>query len=219
VHLTNVVNVLREKYPKDRLHILVAERNSGYFTYDGIETGGERVCQEIEEEIEKLAREGQTIKKLSIVGYSLGGLVSRYAIGLLYSKGFFEKIAPVVSISERILDIRPWSPSGISLIVYRTSLRMRARISASELHYEAGVAKCLMCLVPGLFQCLADSCSSSTTSEKRADLSSLSSQTKIRSSSKDWRCLRDALYMPISSTIEVQSTIPRLSRSMTPLQT
>jgi hypothetical protein len=64
--------------------------------YDGIELGGERVCQEIEDEIDKLAKHGQDIKRLSIVGYSLGGLVSRYAVGLLFSKGFFEKITPVV---------------------------------------------------------------------------------------------------------------------------
>jgi hypothetical protein len=74
----------------------VAKQNSGSFTYDGVELGGERVCQEIIEEIEKLAREGQKIKRLSLVGYSLGGLIIRYAIGLLESKGIFEKITPVV---------------------------------------------------------------------------------------------------------------------------
>ena len=65
------------------------------YTYDGIEVGGERVAQEIEEEVERLEKEGVYIKKLSMVGYSLGGLVARYTIGLLYSKGWFEKVAPV----------------------------------------------------------------------------------------------------------------------------
>lgn len=88
---------LREKHPEENLHILVAKRNSGSFTYDGIELGGERVCQEIEEEIEKLAKKGQEIKRLSLVGYSLGGLVARYAVGLLDSKSVFDKITPVVS--------------------------------------------------------------------------------------------------------------------------
>ncbi|KAG0646349.1 lipase [Hyphodiscus hymeniophilus] len=94
-HLLQVANTLRAKHPVDSLHILVAKRNSGSFTYDGIELGGERVCQEIEDEVEKLVREGQNIKRFSVVGYSLGGLVARYAIGLLESKGFFEKIDPV----------------------------------------------------------------------------------------------------------------------------
>lgn len=96
IHLANVAKALRDKHPEESLHILVAKRNSGSFTYDGIELGGERVCQEIEEEIERLTREGQTIKKISIVGYSLGGLVARYAIGLLYSRGAFNKLEPVV---------------------------------------------------------------------------------------------------------------------------
>ena len=76
----------------------MAKANSGSFTYDGIATGGERVFQEIEEEIEKLAKQGQTIRRISLVGYSLGGLVARYAVGLLEGKGVFERITPVVSI-------------------------------------------------------------------------------------------------------------------------
>ncbi|TKA70379.1 hypothetical protein B0A49_06939 [Cryomyces minteri] len=94
-HLGYLASALRERYPQDVLHVLVAKRNSGSFTYDGIETGAERVTQEIEDTIEELARNGQTIKKLSIVGYSLGGLVARYVVGLLYSKGWFDKLEPV----------------------------------------------------------------------------------------------------------------------------
>lgn len=74
---------------------MVATSNTGSFTYDGIELGGERVAQEIEDTLEKLARSGQEIKKLSIVGYSLGGLIARYAIGLLYSKDWFGTVEPV----------------------------------------------------------------------------------------------------------------------------
>lgn len=77
------------------MNILVAKSNSGSYTYDGIETGGERVTQEIESLFQELERDGAPIVKLSIVGYSLGGLIARYAIGLLHSKGWFEKIRPV----------------------------------------------------------------------------------------------------------------------------
>jgi len=77
---------LRKKHPEENLHILVAKRNSGSFTYDGIELGGERVCQEIIEEIEKLAREGQQIKRLSLVGYSLGGLVGMHIFSFLIGR-------------------------------------------------------------------------------------------------------------------------------------
>jgi hypothetical protein len=94
-----MANALREKHSTEKLHILVATRNSGNFTYDGIELGGERVCHEIEEELETLEKRGQKIRRISFIGYSLGGLVARYAVGLLEAKGIFERIKPVVSPS------------------------------------------------------------------------------------------------------------------------
>lgn len=86
---------LREKYPKEKLHILIAKRNAGPFTYDGIETGGERVTTEIEETLQMLEEKGEKITKISIIGYSLGGLVARYCVGLLHSRGWFDKLQPV----------------------------------------------------------------------------------------------------------------------------
>ncbi|KKY27636.1 putative lipase serine esterase [Phaeomoniella chlamydospora] len=94
-HLDYVASALRNKYGEEQLIILTVKRNAGSFTYDGIELGGERVAKEIEETLEALARDGYQIKKLSVVGYSLGGLISRYAIGLLHAKGYFDKIKPV----------------------------------------------------------------------------------------------------------------------------
>ncbi|KAF2239078.1 DUF676-domain-containing protein [Viridothelium virens] len=93
-HLRFLSKSLREKYPEE-LHILVARSNSDSFTYDGIEVGGERVAHEIEETLEQLSKRGNTITKISMIGYSLGGLVARYAIGLLYSHGLFDKIQPI----------------------------------------------------------------------------------------------------------------------------
>ena len=78
------------------MHILATKRNSGTYTYDGIELGGERVAYEIEETLEALeAQEGCKIRKLSVVGYSLGGLVSRYALGLLEARGWLDRLEPV----------------------------------------------------------------------------------------------------------------------------
>ncbi|CRG92647.1 hypothetical protein PISL3812_09710 [Talaromyces islandicus] len=94
-HLDYVASALRERHGADRLYILAAQRNSGSYTYDGIELGGERVAHEIEETLEQLANKGYHIKKLSIVGYSLGGLVARYAIGLLQANGWLDKVEPV----------------------------------------------------------------------------------------------------------------------------
>lgn len=94
-HLAYLATQLREKYPEDKLNILVAKSNSGSYTYDGIETGGERVTQEIETLLQELEDDGASVKRLSIIGYSLGGLIARYAIGLLHSKGWFKKLEPV----------------------------------------------------------------------------------------------------------------------------
>ena len=53
------------------------------------------MVREIEQELEDLAKDGHNITKMSMVGYSLGGLIARYAIGLLDSKGIFDTIRPV----------------------------------------------------------------------------------------------------------------------------
>ncbi|KAH6630903.1 putative serine esterase-domain-containing protein [Chaetomium sp. MPI-SDFR-AT-0129] len=91
-HMASVAKALRAQYPPEQVYILVAKRNSGSFTYDGIELGGERVCVEIEEELEAIKNRGGHIAKLSIVGYSLGGLVARYAIGLLSARGVLDRL-------------------------------------------------------------------------------------------------------------------------------
>jgi pimeloyl-ACP methyl ester carboxylesterase len=99
-HLDFCTSSLRAAFPDNKLKILVAKSNAGNFTYDGIELGAERVVSEIEHELEDCQEKGIKITRISLVGYSLGGLVARYVIGLLEAKGLFEKIAPVVCISS-----------------------------------------------------------------------------------------------------------------------
>lgn len=94
-HLNYVAQSLTDRYSDDELIVLSARRNTGSLTYDGIEIGAERVAKEIEDVLEQLGRDGYKITKFSIVGYSLGGLVARYTIGLLYHKGYFDKMTPV----------------------------------------------------------------------------------------------------------------------------
>ncbi|CAI7601602.1 hypothetical protein N7533_007371 [Penicillium manginii] len=93
-HLDQVANALGERHG-EKLHILCAKENSGNFTYDGIELGGERLAHEIEDTLDTLEKEGQKIRRISVVGYSLGGLVARYAIGLLEAQGWLDKVEPV----------------------------------------------------------------------------------------------------------------------------
>lgn len=68
--------------------------NEGYFTYDGIDVCGFRIANEISHVVRKLKNQDAKISELSIVGYSMGGLMARYAIGLLYTRGIFNEIQP-----------------------------------------------------------------------------------------------------------------------------
>ncbi|KAK5170111.1 uncharacterized protein LTR77_004695 [Saxophila tyrrhenica] len=94
-HLNYLRDTLQAQHPEDRLHILAAKSNADGWTYDGVEVGGERIANEIEQKIKELEQAGSKIKRISMIGYSLGGLVSRYAIGLLYKNGLFNDIEPV----------------------------------------------------------------------------------------------------------------------------
>ncbi|KAK9462990.1 putative serine esterase-domain-containing protein [Lipomyces oligophaga] len=81
------------KYRKP--YVLVTRSNEGYMTYDGIDMCGEKVVYEVEQALDSYEQQGIPINKISVVGYSLGGLMARYAIGILYQKGYFKKISPV----------------------------------------------------------------------------------------------------------------------------
>ncbi|KAJ5514209.1 hypothetical protein N7463_003761 [Penicillium fimorum] len=93
-HLDYIASALRDRYGNE-LYILCPKANSGNYTYDGIELGGERLVHEVEETLESLADKGQKITKISVIGYSLGGLLARYAIGLLNARGWLDKLEPM----------------------------------------------------------------------------------------------------------------------------
>jgi len=94
-HLQFLAQSLRDAYNEDQIHVLVVKSSSNNLTYDGIELGGERITHEIENKIQELEETGRKITKFSMIGYSLGGLVARYAVGILFSNGYFDRITPV----------------------------------------------------------------------------------------------------------------------------
>lgn len=87
-HMLSIAKTLRAAHPPSSLYILLTTSNSGMHTYDGIHTCGERVCHEIEQTLAL----HPSLVKLSVVGYSLGGLVARYAIGLLHAQGTLDAL-------------------------------------------------------------------------------------------------------------------------------
>ncbi|KZT10130.1 DUF676-domain-containing protein [Laetiporus sulphureus 93-53] len=91
----------------ERLEVLLAETNREDHTYDGVDWGGERVADEVSalyiqaelhliyEAVKRLEDAGERVTRFSITGYSLGGLVSRYTVGVLHQRKYFDKVKPV----------------------------------------------------------------------------------------------------------------------------
>lgn len=78
------------------IHTLRPRTSALFKTYDGIEIIGHRMLLEVLEEINRLLEEEDAkVTKISFVGYSLGGLVSRYIIGELEKLQLFDMIEPV----------------------------------------------------------------------------------------------------------------------------
>ncbi|KAL0923319.1 hypothetical protein M5K25_007371 [Dendrobium thyrsiflorum] len=65
---------------KDKVIVHCSERNMNKLTLDGVDVMGERLAEEVVDLISK--RPG--LKKISFIAHSVGGLVARYTIGMLY---------------------------------------------------------------------------------------------------------------------------------------
>ncbi|CAO3578427.1 unnamed protein product [Absidia cylindrospora] len=85
---------IRERVNDTSVVVLNSDVNQGKYTYDGIDLCGQRLAEKIRSYVTELANEDRIVKKLDIVGYSLGGLMARYAIGILDKDGFFNHIKP-----------------------------------------------------------------------------------------------------------------------------
>ncbi|WVF66937.1 hypothetical protein IAT40_001680 [Kwoniella sp. CBS 6097] len=69
----------------------------GARTWDGIDVCAQRIADEVDSEIERLQDEGKDVIGFSVMGYSLGGLIARYLIGMLHARkpSFFARHKPV----------------------------------------------------------------------------------------------------------------------------
>ncbi|KAG6807867.1 hypothetical protein H0H92_006162 [Tricholoma furcatifolium] len=98
-HLSELKRIITDTYASSshgiQLEVLVAEKNKYFATLDGIDWCGERVAQEIMDKVAELENDGKIVSKFSVTGYSLGGLIGRYAIGILQQRGFFKNVEPV----------------------------------------------------------------------------------------------------------------------------
>ncbi|KAF9500074.1 DUF676-domain-containing protein [Pleurotus eryngii] len=99
-HLHQLVRRMENKHhfsatSGTRLWVLNARTNSEELTYDGIDWGGERVVDEIDAEVRDITAGGGRVTRLSVTGYSLGGLIARYVVGILHQRGFFHDVEPI----------------------------------------------------------------------------------------------------------------------------
>ncbi|GAV92160.1 DUF676 domain-containing protein [Cephalotus follicularis] len=68
-----------KKFP-DKVIVHRSECNSSKLTFDGVDLMGKRLA----EEVLSVVRHRPELRKISFVAHSLGGLIARYAIGMLY---------------------------------------------------------------------------------------------------------------------------------------
>ena len=70
-------------------------------TYDGIDAGGFRLAAEIETELLRL----DSVRRISFIGHSLGGLYCRFAAAVLDARGWFSETASA-SAESRASGVR-----------------------------------------------------------------------------------------------------------------
>lgn len=70
-----------------KVYVHRSECNHSKLTYDGVDLMGERLAEEVRQVIQRR----RNLRKISFVAHSLGGLISRYAIGKLYEDSVREE--------------------------------------------------------------------------------------------------------------------------------
>jgi hypothetical protein len=65
---------------QDRVVVLNSTCNARVLTYDGIDVCGARLAKLVQEAVEQQQQQGARVVKLSLIGYSLGGLICRCVV-------------------------------------------------------------------------------------------------------------------------------------------
>ncbi|KAI8928451.1 putative serine esterase-domain-containing protein [Entophlyctis helioformis] len=77
------------------LAILNISTSSGTLTYDGIDVCGDRCVETALAYVKEVSGTSNAVDRISLIGYSLGGLIVRYAAGKLFASGLFDTVRPV----------------------------------------------------------------------------------------------------------------------------
>lgn len=115
-HMNAIVNSIREKFGQGVV-IQNSRVNTFFNTYHGIDQCGRRLHTEVLNCIGdyNALHAPDNISSISFIGYSAGGLIARYCVGLLHAEGFFDKVTPThfVTIATPHMGIR-WTSRRVS---------------------------------------------------------------------------------------------------------
>ncbi|ORX44096.1 DUF676-domain-containing protein [Hesseltinella vesiculosa] len=95
-HMDTMVYYLNKEFKDDNVQVLNSDVNEGKYTYDGIDVCGIRLANKIESFVKEAEDRGDKVTRLGVVGYSLGGLICRYAMGVLDQRQFFNTVEPLL---------------------------------------------------------------------------------------------------------------------------
>ncbi|KAF7309816.1 F-box domain-containing protein [Mycena indigotica] len=142
-HLNEAVKIFSEKHHE--VHVLNARSFEDSLSLDGIDVNAHRLLEEenpLDAAILALNGVDRRVTHISITGYSLGGLIARYLIGLLFLRGFFDKVQPMnyTSFTTPHVGIPPppysskfWFSLGTALLG-----RSGAQLHLSDTYGETG---------------------------------------------------------------------------------
>ncbi|KAI8349685.1 putative serine esterase-domain-containing protein [Blakeslea trispora] len=127
-HMSYIEKQIKAKY-KNKVFILNSAVNEAKYTYDGVDICGKRLAKDIEYTVAQLEKKDIRVKKISMIGYSLGGLIVRFAIGVLGQKGFFDTIEPdyFVTFATPHIGVKVPSPSTFYRIFNFMSSKLVSR--------------------------------------------------------------------------------------------
>ncbi|RLV95907.1 rRNA methyltransferase 1 mitochondrial [Spathaspora sp. JA1] len=146
-HLSYLESQIKEvfgtKHEDEELWVHKTGSHSGYLTYDGIDINGKRISDEIQELTSTVSNRGDKVVKLSIIGYSLGGLIARYAIGILYTQRYFDDINPInfVTFCSPHVGVLNPIPNNRSIKIYNACAPHFLAITGGQLFLQDRVGE------------------------------------------------------------------------------
>jgi hypothetical protein len=109
-HMEPIIKQFNDTFKDNDFYFLNTDTSQGSLTYDGIDVCGERCVDLIIKTVAEI-----NVVKISLIGYSLGGLIVRYVAGRLYHLGYFKQIQPMNFVTLATPNLGTLKPTQYSL--------------------------------------------------------------------------------------------------------